>query len=177
MADTGFNPTDEAHLAEIRDQVKERYRLADIDNLLTIPLDNEIDLNVFDSISEINAQPPETNFTLDSIMTATNFYQYRSLLYLGVAAKVLSYLAVDWSQNGLDSSVLSGDIEIPNRFSDIVGEAERLTSNFYERLEKYKEASEKYAVGVPQKNQRNYLFGTPALRSGNNTTGCTGRLY
>ena len=173
---TGFNDADEDYLNEIISQVKERYRFSEIDNLISIPLDQEISMSVFDSLAEINGQAPETFFTLEDLMLDTPLMKYRALLYQGAAAKTLITISADWVANGLDASVASGEIEIPNRFSDIDGMAQTLIDRFYDRVERYKQASEKYAFGISTVNQKNHIFGTPANR-GNNTTGSNGRLY
>lgn len=172
---TGFSALDETHLPEICDQVKERYRLADFDNLISIPLDTELEFAIFDALADINGQPPETSFSLDGLMTAEENYKYRKLLYQGSAVHILTTLRTDWANNGLDASVASGEIEIPNRYQDLASEVDTLSTTFYERLERYKEASEKYAVGISQSRAPNHIFGTPNARNG--ITGSNGRLY
>ena len=128
-----------------------RTRLDRDENLLqSAPTEDEIKAAVLDSLDQINANPPETRYTFEWVCSNGVDPRWYSLMIIGAARNIIFTIMSHWTHEGEDVTI--GDLNAHNRLSDYQSLHDKLSSEFNERLEKLKTASQKYVKGADSVN-------------------------
>jgi hypothetical protein len=90
------------------------------------------------SLSDINLQPPNTDYTLDSIPA-----KYRALLLDGARAEAILIKAINWAAQSYSYNMEQGSLEV-SRTDAYKALADDLHGRFIERLLGVKPGNEKY---------------------------------
>lgn len=128
-----------------------RTRLDRDENLLkSAPTQDEIKAAVLDSLDQINANPPETQYTFEWVCSNGVDTRWYTLMIIGAARNVIFTIMSHWTHEGEDVTI--GDLNAHNRLSDYQALHDKLSTEFDERLEKLKTASQKYVKGAYSKD-------------------------
>lgn len=138
-------------LDEIVAEVTIRYRFDEIDNLIPKPRTDEKRAAVLDGLAQLNAAPPETSISLESLFTDGADPRWRALLYLATAKNILHTLIFDYTANGFTQSI--GEFNVENRLGDYRSLYDTINSELESRLTAFKESVTKVVRRVTPTNQ------------------------
>jgi len=128
-----------------------RTRLDRDENLLkSAPTQDEIKAAILDSLDQINANPPETQYTFEWVCSNGVDTRWYMLMIIGAARNIIFTIMSHWTHEGEDVTI--GDLNAHNRLSDYQSLHDKLNTEFNERLEKLKTASQKYVKGAYSKD-------------------------
>lgn len=133
-------PTETELLTTIVQEVEKRYRLDQIDNLITKPTDDEKRAAALDALGEINSYPPQTFHSLEDVMTGSDT-RWKVLLYLATARNIARLLTADWTHNGVSQQI--GEFNIESKLSDVKDLYNSLSQELDDRLGKLKSTATK----------------------------------
>ena len=108
------DPDLEPHLDALVEQVKERARFSELDNLITPPSDKEIANAIKDSLHKINIVPPESSFGWNDVLFGDK--RLLPIIYKQSIKNVLEVLVADWTGNG--DNIRIEEFEIASKLSD-----------------------------------------------------------
>ena len=140
---------DEIYAAAIT-ELGARFRFDDAQTLITNPTELEKKVAITDALAEINSFPPETAFTLDKIFGDNADPRVQALIYLGTGKNIVQTLLVDWTQNGFSMAV--DEFNVEDRLQRYDTLFNTLNTQFNDRLEKFKIASQKHVRHAYQGN-------------------------
>ena len=131
-------------------QVILRGRFDRDENLLrSAPTEDEVKAAILDALDEINMAPPETCFTFEWVCNNGLDPRWYSLMILCACRNIVKTIVAHWAHEGEDVTI--GDLNAHNRLSDYQALYDTLNTEFNEKLEKLKTASQKYVKGADGK--------------------------
>lgn len=119
--------TTEEILELLRADVNKRIRFVDFDMMVPVPTEDELDCALFDALDDINTEPPQTFFSLETVYTSTDT-RWKRLLCMGAIYIVLDTMITELTANGLDVQIAEFTV------SGKMGELAELRNYYKERF-------------------------------------------
>jgi hypothetical protein len=128
---------------EIVDELTQRYKFLSGDNMLENPDQSLMWTAIWDALQDVNSSPPQTSITFEMLADPAFDPRWKRLVLMGAALQLIQELIVWWTHSGFSATV--GDVPVESKLSDFKDTHSLLKTEFDEKLEKLKNASQKFA--------------------------------
>lgn len=139
-----ISPRNQKLIEFASNQVLNRYDFDKIVNLIGPPTREAVQAAIEDAVDEINSTGPETQFTLEWIITGPDT-RWRRYLYMAAAKNIMTQMSVKFTTDSYSIDI--GELQVQDRLPEIMTMANELQSRFNDEITELKLTSQRFVRG------------------------------